>query len=1029
MIVPTEEQRRIIEAPLAPLRVEAGAGTGKTATVAMRIAALVADHGIEPEQVLCLTFTNKAAEELTDRVRSMLADVVGPGREVEVHTYHGFANDLLREFGVLVGVDRNTPVITPTFARQLLRTALLAQPLDHLDVTNPFLTEKLLRLGSTISDNLLAPEAVKPPASIPPGDPWLDRLDMLTVLATYHREKARLGFVDYGDLVRLAYRLITEHAAVAGMVAARYRALLLDEYQDTNPAQRELLRAIFKDGFPLMAVGDPDQTIYEWRGASLRNFADFPLHFPDHSGTPAATLPLALNRRSGSTIIAVANAIRSRVEPFRPLLQALPDAAPGLVAVSWAATAVDEAAFIANRVEAAHAGGRPYGDVAVLFRKNKDIRLVHDALAQRDIPVEVANLGGLLSVPEVADLHAWLRILEYPEDGPALLRILTGWRFRLGLGDLRPLATWAARGGSDDMEGNWPALTLLEGIDHLDELADLDPRARKALERFVSEYRTLLSEAQGVHLGELVRRILESTRAWAEIDAMSDSAALSARLNVYRFLDLVDDWSPIEGRPSLPAFLSHLAIMSEEATEELDTARLSGADAVVLLTVHRAKGLEWPLVFVPAVSNDNFPARPLAAEDPYRFAQFLPFELRLDADQGIDANTPESTRKAYLDNRHLSQEWRIAYVAATRAKEELYWSGAYWYGSPEPRETAAKPSALFELVANQPGVIDLGRADAGPAPEVLRLEPGDAAPDPVFPEGWEEGFRRALAEGAYPADRAGQLAAAESFAKEVDSFRQLVLELPAETLQPAAPGPLRTSVSGLVTYATCPKQFFWSEVDRLPRMPSPAARRGSEIHRRIELHNLGRVPFEDLADVEYDVMEEVDNAGGVDPFAAFLGSEYGQRPPLLVEAPFDLRLSGGAHIAGRIDAVYQHGAGDVEVVDFKTGSPSARPSSRVQLQAYGLAVNEGGLLHEPPAKLAVSFLYLGGALVRVSEPVDDGWLAAARSDLELLAARIEAAEWPPTPGDQCRRCDFLRFCPEGRSHLAENGPAQRIPVS
>lgn len=1026
MIVPTEEQRRIVDAPLGPLRVEAGAGTGKTATVAMRIAALVTHYSIEPEQVLCLTFTNKAAEELSERVRSTLAGSAGPGGEVEVHTYHGFANDLLREFGVLVGVDRNTPVVTPTFARQLVQAALLAQPFDYLDVTNPFLTERVLRLGSALSDNLLAPEDVKPPPTVSAGEPWLERADMLTVLSIYRREKARLGFADYGDLVTMAYRLVTAHPAVGAVVAARYRALLLDEYQDTNPAQRELLRAIFTNGYPIMAVGDPDQTIYEWRGASLRNFADFTTHFPDQVGEPAPTLPLSLNRRSGSAIIAVANAIRSRVEPFRPLLRPLPDAQEGLVSVFWAANAVDEAAFIADRVEAAHASGRPYRDMAVLFRKNKDIRLVNDALSQRDIPVEVANLGGLLSVPEVADLHAWLRILEHPGDGPALLRILTGWRFRLGLGDLRPLATWAAKGRPEDLEDNWPALTLLEGIDHLDDLADLDPRPRRALEQFSSEYRTLLSEAQGVNLGELVRRILESTRVWAEIEAMSESAALSARLNVYRFLDLVDEWSPIEGRPSLPAFLAYLALMSEDDTEELDTARLSGADAVVLLTVHRAKGLEWPLVFVPAVNKDNFPARVVTTEDPYRFAQFLPFEFCLDGDRGIDATTTESVRKAYFGERHLSQEWRIAYVAATRAKDELCLSGAHWYGSPEPRETAAPPSELFELVAKQPGVVDLGRAELGPAPEVLRLQPSEAAPDPVFPDGWEEGFRATLGDVAYTASRAAALDTAAAFAKELDGFRQLVLGLPPETLEPARPGPLRTSVSGLVTYATCPKQFFWSEVDRLPRLPSPAARRGAEIHRRIELHNLGRIPFEDLADAEYDVVEGGTPTGG-DPFVAFLGSDYGRTPPLLVEAPFDLRLPGGAHIAGRIDAVYQRGEGEVEVVDFKTGSPPGNPSARVQLQAYALAVTEGGLLATPPVQLAVSFLYLGKAAVRVSEPVDDGWLAAARSDLETLAARIEAAEWSPTPGDQCRRCDFARFCPEGNRYLA--GSAHRIPVS
>jgi DNA helicase-2/ATP-dependent DNA helicase PcrA len=291
-------------------------------------------------------------------------------------------------------------------------------------------------------------------------------------------------------------------------------------------------------------------------------------------------------------VLAVANAVRERTGSAQQLLRALDANIGGEVAVSWHSDAVEEAEAIARKLAEL---SPQYGwrQMAVLFRKNKDMALVHDALRAAGIPVEVANLGGLLAVPEVTDLHAWLRLLHNPEDTPALFRILFGARYRLGMGDLVHLTRWAkARNRSQAREEQLvlPLSTLLEATDHLAELPGLRTDAAAALAGFREEYRSLLAAAQGVSLVELCRRVLDFTGAWNDLAAMPAAAQLSARLNLYRFLDLAEDWSPLEGSPSLPAFLSHLAAMAEEKAEELDTARLSGQDAVTLLTVHRAKG-------------------------------------------------------------------------------------------------------------------------------------------------------------------------------------------------------------------------------------------------------------------------------------------------------------------------------------------------------------------------------------------------------------------------------------------------------
>ena len=1023
-LVPSSQQRTIVDHPLEPLRVEAGAGTGKTTTVALRIARLVDAHGLDPEQVLGITFTNKAAAELADRVRATLGDRLPPGRDVEVHTYHGFAAQLLREFGMLVGVERDAPVITPTFGRQLLSEVVRRVPLPRLDATYARLVEQIRSFASALGDHLIDPERVDE-SSDDPDDPAYARADLLRAVRAYQVEKRRLGVCDYGDLILRAHELVVNHPWVAERVRQRYRAVVLDEYQDTNPAQRMLLQRLFGDGFPVTAVGDPDQTIYEWRGASLANFAQFPEHFPLPDGRPAATLPLSLNRRSGPLILDVANAIRLRVDDReRTSLSAPSGTPPGEVFTRWEATAVSEAEWIGDRILALHQEGYPWRAMAVLFRKNKDIALVADALTRRDIPVEVANLGGLLTIPEVVDLHCWLRVLDRPDDGTALVRLLRGSRFRLGAADIRPLTRWMEQarrsdGLRDDDHDPLPARSLLEALDHLDEVDGLRPSALRALQQFTEEHRTLLEAAQGVSLVELCRRVLDVTGAWRDLEAMGDASRLSARLNLYRFLDLAEEWSPLEGRPSLTAFLDYLEALDDEPNEELDTARLADADAVTLLTVHRAKGLEWPVVFLPCLYQDNFPSRVVGTYDnPYRRPEYPPFEWRLDRESlpPITPEMPEEEQKELLRRRHESQEWRLAYVAATRAKEKLHVSGAWWYGQPEPRLKPVKPSPLFQLIEQHPDSVSLGSClEAPERPPTLgyRYDP-HPAPDPLFPRGWGEALLAAFADPGWPIEQAHQRGLAQPYHEAVAEYEQLLLDIPQP---PQLPEETRrdTSVTGLVTYAACPRRFYWSEVDRLPRRHSPAARRGVDVHRRIELHHRGVVPLEDATEDSYDlVASEAETTVKGDPFRVFSESRFASLRPHLVEAPFELRLLPDLWVRGRIDAVYQPQPGVWEVVDFKSGRPTDSPVARVQLQAYGLAVHEVPFPEAPPLQTTVTFAYLGEGLTEVSETVDPVWLRDARTQLEQLAEGIYEERWDPQPSDACRGCDFLRFCPEGR---------------
>ena len=1031
----SKEQLAIVSHPLAPLRVAAGAGTGKTTTIALRLRHAVENAGVAPEAAIGITFTNKAAEELGDRLRRELPDLADSGREVEVTTYHGFAHRILEEFGAIVGVERASLVVGPGYVRQLLLESLEEGRYERLDLTSaPQRVSDAAALARQLGDNLRSPQDLA--AVEPATDVERDRAELASVLVGFEDRKRKLGVLDYSDLVRMAHRLVTEHPAIAARIRERYVLVLLDEYQDTDAAQRRLLMAIFGEGFPITAVGDSDQTIYEWRGASLANFAGFPEHFPQADGTAAVTLPLTENRRSCQLILDVANRIRREIHGEAPYDKLRPVAGTplGVVEARYFATAVNEAEWLAGELVRLHdEDGVAWRDVAVLFRKNRQIALVRDALDAAGIPLEVVSLGGLLSVPEVSDLHAWLRILGRSDDGAALVRILLGGRYRLGLGDLGPLANWvrdrrknqaAAGDEGGDAHGDEPGWPLIEAIDRLEEITGLSDEATARLTDFRESYRGLLQVAQGVALVELCRRILDATDAWAEIGAMEPAAALSARLNLYRLLDLAEEWSPLEGRPSLEAFLGYLdLLLDERSQEELDTARVGEEDAVSLLTVHRAKGLEWEAVFLPALSWGTFPASSLGFDNPVTRRQSLPYQLRLDSELLPSLDGSDTEVRDRLRKHHEAQEWRAAYVAVTRAKQRLYLTGAHWYTTVKSKA----PSPLFELAVEVEGVTVLGIADPGDPPERLVIESTAGAPDPLFrAEGWRSALRRAIDDPTWPERAAGE--ARQSYDARMDQLEIMLEGLPTPASDGSVVEPVATSVTGLVTYATCPKRFYWSAIDPLPRRPSRARARGVEVHRRIELHNRGIVPLDELEDGLYDLgpSEGHDEGGGdatatTKAYDVFLASRFGAVKPRFTETPIDLVIA-GARIRGRIDAIYEPAESEWEIVDFKSGAASSNPARQVQLQAYAVAAVDGAVAVDRPKQLDVTFAYLGkGKLTEETQRVDERWLDDARTSVEGILDGITAGVgdggFEPAPSDACHSCDFLRFCEQGKAYL------------
>ncbi|MFI9487589.1 UvrD-helicase domain-containing protein [Promicromonospora sp. NPDC052451] len=488
---PTDEQVRVIESPLEPALVVAGAGSGKTETMAARVVWLIANRLVQPEQVLGLTFTRKAAGELTQRVQTRLAQLnraLGEesgealaGLDLDrptVATYNAYAASLVADHGLRLGVEPSARLLGQAEQWQLASQVVESWDEDlGTDKAVSTVTAAVVALSGALGEHLVDPadardrltEMAEHLESVPLGprqkkrtkdvDKLIasvaERARFVDLVVEYRRRKRIAEALDFGDQVAFAAELARDVPLVGAAERARFEVVLLDEYQDTSYAQVELLSGLFGGGHPVTAVGDPHQSIYGWRGASAAGLSRFPDRFRHRDGAPAAVHYLSTSWRNDAAVLAAANVVsgplRSRTGAGGnvevPPLDLRPGAGDGVVSAHVAATLEEEADAVAEWVAArwrsgAHPDGR--STAAVLCRARAQFPALEVALRRRGLPVEVVGLGGLLSTPEVVDVVALLQAAHDPSRGDSLLRLLTGPRLNLGAADLHALGSWAA---------------------------------------------------------------------------------------------------------------------------------------------------------------------------------------------------------------------------------------------------------------------------------------------------------------------------------------------------------------------------------------------------------------------------------------------------------------------------------------------------------------------------------------------------------------------------------------------------------
>jgi DNA helicase II / ATP-dependent DNA helicase PcrA len=1042
--VPSPEQWAAIRAPLEPAVVIAGAGSGKTTLMAARVVFLVATGQVRPEQVLGLTFTTKAASQLRTKVREALlaagllvepSDSHGePGHEGDtleptVATYNAYAARLLTDHGLRIGHEPDTRVLSDASRYQLgarvvdRHTAEVRFLTDH----PPTAIQNLLALDGAMSEHLVTPDdvlafdrdaermflaAYEAEEAGKGRKTYLEapakainaierRRELMDLVIGYRRLKRDLGLMDFSDQIELAARLAVEQHDVGVLERETFKVVLLDEYQDTSVAQATMLSRLFGGGHAVTAVGDPNQAIYGWRGASVSNIVHFADTFPSESGSGVATYPLTVSRRSDRRILEVANRLATPLydtygdQVVR--LAAKPEAGQGEVSVRVLETHADELGWLADEVNAAHDAGARWSDVGVLTRDNAHAADVFDALTARDIPVEIVGLSGLIRLPEVAEVVATLHLLNDVTANAAVLTLLTGPRWAIGPRDLsllaRRAASLAGASGRTAATLGDQLISIADGIDPaeiaalgdaLDSPGDA-PYSAEALDRFalLSAELRMLRRTVGEPLLDIVRRIIDTSGVDIELASAVSPAAAARRDNLDLFVKAVAEFQAVDGDVSLSALLAYLTAEDDQGNG-LDLATPTAADSVKLLTVHRAKGLEWQHVFLVGVGETRFPSnrsRTLWTSSP----AVLPAPLRGDArDLPQLAGHDKAALDAYrADTRAHDQEeeLRLGYVAFTRAIHRLSVTSFVW----STRTTPFGPSPYQAVVRDQLEAwgepVDgwLDKPAKGASNPYDALDP--SRPWPELGPGREAALRIAAARVVAEADPAGddddldmvEAALVADWDVELD---RLVTEARADRARVVdVPLPGSLSATALSRLRADPETFARELARPMPRQPSPAARFGTRFHAWVE----ARFGQQDLFDPD-----ELPGQGdsGIDSdddlaelIATFEHGPFADRAPHAVEAPFALVLDGQV-VRGRIDAVYadEGPPGGFLVVDWKTSRTD--DADELQLALYRLAWAE--LAGVPVDNVRAAFYFVRSG--RIVEP--DG--LPARADLEAL---------------------------------------------
>ncbi|MHB8755065.1 MAG: ATP-dependent helicase [Candidatus Acidiferrales bacterium] len=974
------EQLAVVEHGEGPLLVVAGAGTGKTRVITRRICRLLeTDPGLSGENILALTFTDKAADEMKWRVNKAAGE---RAEGVRLSTFHKFCMDrILRE------VNPDLQIIEPVEHWILLRRNIRELALKHftrLAEPGEFLSD-FERFFSRCQDELVTAEDYQRyvdglRAGFETRKALLDEgaraaeeenLARLEEVARAYRISERLqrerNLITFGGQLLRAVELLRSDNDRLERLREQYRYILVDEFQDTNIAQLELLCLLAGDRRNIVAVGDDNQAIYRFRGASFGSFTIFFDRFCGAAKNAAGSLPLkslTRNYRSTKRILGVASQVIQHNEhpaflPHRSLVTENP--AGEKIRIVEFATPEEEAHWIVSEIERLHAAGRPWRSCAVLYRKHTHRTRIVDVLRRKRIPFVIRGLS-LLSNTLVRDLLAYLRLIAIRSDNVAFSRVVAAPYWGFEPRDLVRLAERARRNQS-----------LADVLEAPQQEFSFTPQIKSGeLLKFLKGLRQQASRASA-------RTVFDSLVAGLGLSPLPSDAD---RLNLERLATFLTEWEKKSEDKSLAAFIEYFDFFLQ-AGGEISQTEESGDDAVQLLTVHSAKGLEFDHVFVLTISDGEFPARPQAP--------VLEFPAAL-----MKEEQPKGEFR-------IQEERRLFYVAMTRARRLLTLSTIV--------NNRKKWSPFLEDILEDP---KLKAAHAEQlAPMVNIPKEGETV-------------------GSLPADpRRPQLFPA--IPGNSRAYSRIALW--ARAFHPPLGEPLQLSASAIETYKSCPMKYLLQQVWGIRGGPQAAMTFGNVMHTTIrefvrEIRKERRVPFEEVVGIferewsaagyQDEYQEGEYRKAGREQLQAFCES-YSRAPAdvLHQEKAFELPLDPNVVIVGRMDQINRLGPRQVEIVDYKTGNPkrTKQAEQSLQLSLYALAAQD--VMELEPERLVFYNLTTNEA---VATSRDAKALKKAKESVAEVADLIRAGEFPAKPGFICRYCDYRPICP-AHEHLIAIQPA------
>jgi DNA helicase-2/ATP-dependent DNA helicase PcrA len=995
----------------------AGPGSGKTRVITEKILHLL-DKGIPANQILALTFSDKAASEMSNRIEAQR-----PHLDLAIHTFHSFCLDILKENVLASGMSVSGGIISRTTQLVWGLRNIDAFGFEHIQVGNNSaeIVRAVIDGISAFRDELITPAALaeylerKKGAEVPDGErEYLGLLeDLLKVYRAYEQYKRDGTLIDFDDMIHGAVELLKTNATVRAAYRNRFRYILVDEFQDTNFAQLELIKSLAGDH--LCVVGDDDQTIYRFRGAYLTNIRDFREWAQKH-----AEVLLDRNYRNPPAVLALALRLMAAApdRQQKDLRTEKPEGEP--VTVAACGNEEGEAEYVAAAIgRLAGTTSLPHGeaaertleyrDFAVLCRSKKDGAKFQAALRRHGIPSEYQADVDFLRLPVIRDMVAYLQVADNPlVTGVALNRIMKVCSVpETVVQKINAAAGKRARPGSgrsDPEPGNDFVYEVMQ------DPGDVVPEHAEKIAGIVRMLRHFIEEKERHSLPEIVYEVMMQASGLYR-SALNEDAA-QVRLYLAKFYEITQEYDRTTPHATIGDFLEYLRFFSAFS---VDIEEREEQNAVQVLTVHKSKGKEFPVVFVVDLATNRFPLR-------YREKTFV---VPADLARGLRAGTDE---KALF----LQEERRLLYVAMTRAEERLYLTYAKWYGD-NKRET--KPSPFLEeiLFRNNP-LITL----TGPEARGAELPVMDTTPAGELRTSLQKQAIRAIAEMRLVSAlqdlvtlerlREYEEKGTEAFDRDgfigcVDTAVPVYELIATPEPRPILPEKFRFSYSGLKKYQDCPLQFKLAYLLKIPEPPgaAPAASLGSSIHKVIEHLDPARPLREQVPGLldafwtpeEYESQtqsgqKKVTAADLVETYIAWLEADRNE----LVDREKEFAFAfAGKTLHGFIDRIEKTPTGGYVVIDFKSGSKPGDITKKslpenIQLNVYAMAIRElYGILPER----ATLFFLKDNKLVDY-QPTEDSIGAFTRS-LEQMIARIEAGEFPARPDYRhCGWCPYGDLC-------------------